>query len=137
APHDAPFILARNAALLEEIVEAAGAQHVDTLSIDLGPLADRHLGLRDGALSLDVDAGAAQEMQDGNAVLKAAAADFDELRRRALEPGGRHPAVVMPYGCKALPETGVAPYCPVLYDFGNLQPVLKLLVHVASFLVHV
>src|SRR5690606_37139415 len=35
APHDAPFILARNAALLEEIVEAAGAQHVDTLSIYL------------------------------------------------------------------------------------------------------
>src|SRR5690606_29849305 len=66
APHDAPLILARNSALLEEIIEAAGAQHISELAVDFGALADGHLGLRNGALALEVDAGAAQEMQDGN-----------------------------------------------------------------------
>src|SRR5690606_6067540 len=136
APHDAPFVFAVDVALLEKIVEASGAQNVDALAVDVGSLADGHLGLGDCAFSLYLDANAAQKMQDGNAFFKAAAAYFNELGSRALKPGGRHPAVVMPDGGKAVPEARVAPDGPVLNDFGNLLPVQKLLIHACSPLIN-
>src|SRR6266511_2925104 len=57
--HDAPAPLA----LFEEIVEPPGAEYVAQHTLDLGALRDRHLGLRDCALSCKVDRDSAEEMQ--------------------------------------------------------------------------
>src|SRR5258707_14885302 len=64
AQHDAPAPLA----LFEEIVEPPGAEHVAQHALDLGALRDRHLGLRDRALSCKVDRDTAEEMQDTDAL---------------------------------------------------------------------
>src|SRR4029077_5943653 len=106
-----PLVLA----FLEEIVEAAGADDVNHHAVHAGALADGHLGLRDGTHALHVDAAAAQEVQDADALVEARLADFDELLRRPLEPGGGHPAVFVPDAAKALPVARVAPQRPVVH----------------------
>ena len=51
-----------------EIVETARAQDVDRNSVDLGPLVNRHLGLRDGPVPGNVGRVTAKEVQDADAV---------------------------------------------------------------------
>src|SRR5688572_4539420 len=63
-------------------------------------------------------------MQDAHAALEAGAAHLDEFRRRALEPGRGHPAVVVPDSAKALPVAGVAPQRPVLHGFDDRELVV-------------
>src|SRR5688572_18542547 len=58
-------------------------------------------------------------MQDAHAFVEARLAHLDEFRRRTLEPGRRHPAVVVPDGAKALPVAGIAPQRPVLHDLDD------------------
>src|SRR6185503_14441959 len=60
AAHDAPS----SRALLEKIIEAPGADHVDRLALAAAALADGHLGLRDRAAGLEIDARAAEEVQE-------------------------------------------------------------------------
>src|SRR2546430_2951832 len=93
APHDPPAL----AELLEEIIEAPGADHVDGLAFHRRALADRHLGLRDGAAALHVHARAAEGEQDAEPALEAGLAHFDVLRRGSLPPDGAHPAFVVPH----------------------------------------
>src|SRR5688500_16420999 len=120
AAHDAPA----PSALLEEIVEAPRAYRVDLHALHLGALVDGHLGLRDGAAALHLDARAAEEMQDHYAAVERRAAHVDEFVGGALEPGGGHPPAFVPAGAKALPVAGVAPHRPVVDDLDDRQPVL-------------
>src|SRR5512134_36423 len=110
APRDRPLA----GALLEEIVEPAGAHHVDQLTVAAPALADRHFRLAYRTATLHVHARAAEEVQDAHAFLEPRLAHLDELARRALEPGGGHPAVVVPDGGEAVPVAGVAPQRPVV-----------------------
>src|SRR6185436_10614935 len=75
APHQAPLALA----LFEKIIKSADAEHVADHTLDRGALRDRHLGLRDGALALDLDRGPAEEMVDTHAALVAVEVGDDEL----------------------------------------------------------
>src|SRR5207344_1966142 len=99
---------------LEEVDEPAGADDVALDALHVGSLRDRHLRLRHGPVSGDVDRGPAQEVEDAHAVLEALAADADEVVARPLEPGRHHPAVVVPDRAEPLPVAGVAPDDPVL-----------------------
>src|SRR5688572_23961459 len=63
-------------------------------------------------------------MQDAHPFIESRLAHLDEFRRRTLEPGGRHPAVVVPYGREALPVAGIAPQRPVVDHFDDREPVL-------------
>src|SRR5690349_18578861 len=63
AQHDAPAALA----LLQEVVEAAAADDVAGDAFDRAALRDLHLGLRDGAPALEVDALAALEVRRAGA----------------------------------------------------------------------
>src|SRR3954453_6987457 len=122
AQHDAPTALP----LFEEIVEPPGAEHVAQHALDLGALRDRHLGLRDGAVSCEVDRDAAQEMQDADAPGPGLLADFDELVAGALRPGRHHAAVRMPDGAETLPVARIAPDRPVLQQFPDQAIVFNL-----------
>src|SRR3954447_1124374 len=64
AADEAPFSLP----LLPEIVEAPGADDVAEHVMHRRALGYCHLGLRDGPLALEIDAGAAEEMQDAHAL---------------------------------------------------------------------
>ena len=96
-------------AALEEVVEAAGADHVAEHIVDVDPLGDCHLRLRHRAVTAHVDRAAAEEMEDADPTGEALLADLDELGVGTLPPGRHHPAVLMPDGAEALPVTGVAP----------------------------
>src|ERR1041385_1010413 len=76
AQHQAPFALT----LLQEIVETPGTNNVALDALDLGALRDCHLGLRDGALALDVDTCAAEHVHDAHTAVEALLADLDEFR---------------------------------------------------------
>src|SRR3954465_12985253 len=119
--HDRPL----SVSLFEKIIKAAGANHVDRFLVHVAALADRHLGLRNRPAAFHVDARAAEEVKDADALLEAGLAHLDELGRRALEPGGRHPAIVMPHRAKALPVACVAPQRPVMNDFDNCEFVFQ------------
>src|SRR5215469_16126029 len=119
APNDLPLPLVPGA----EVVEAARAHHVDHNAVDLGPLVDRHLGLRDRPVPGNVGRVAAQEVQDADALVEPLPADRDEVPRRSLEPGSGHPALGgMPYRGEPFPVPGVTPQRPVLHKLadGNL-----------------
>src|SRR5690606_14637539 len=94
APHDRPAAIAAR----EEIVEAAGANRVDDDAVDARALVDRHFRLRDRAVADDVARVGAQEVDDADAALESRAPRARELRRGALEPRRRHPAVIVPDG---------------------------------------
>src|SRR5262245_9375982 len=49
-------------ALFDEVVEPTGAHDVAGDAVHAGALRDRHLGLCDGAIAREVDAGAAEEV---------------------------------------------------------------------------
>src|SRR5215472_8240464 len=110
AQHQAPTFFA----LFQEVIEAAGADHVADDVVDAGTLRDRHLGLRDGARARNVDRRTAEKMQDADAAFVTLLAHLDEFVRSALEPGRHHTSVVMPHGAEAVPHKGIAPHCPVL-----------------------
>src|SRR6478752_2312721 len=120
--HDTPA----SVALFEKIVEPPGAEHVAQHALDLGALRDRHLGLRDRAVSGQVDGDAAEEMQDADTLGPGLLADFDELVAGALRPGRHHAAVRMPDGAEALPVAGIAPDRPVLQQFTDQAIVFNL-----------
>ena len=90
----------------------------------VGALRDRHLGLGDGALALDVDRGAAEEVVDAHAALVALQVGRDELLVGALEPGRPHPAFRVPDGAEAVPLQAVAPHRPVLDQLADGELVL-------------
>src|SRR5512134_1006619 len=121
APRDRPLA----GALLEEIVEPAGAHHVDQLTVAAPALADRHFRLAYRTATLHVHARAAEEVQDAHAFLEPRLAHLDELARRALEPGGGHPAVVVPDGGEAVPVAGVAPQRPVVDHLDDRELVRR------------
>src|SRR5207237_369711 len=75
----------------------------------------------DGAFFDDVAGNSADGVEDAHAALEAVAAHVDELRRRTLEPGRAHPAVLMPDGGEPIPEAGVAPQDPVLDQLPDLE----------------
>src|SRR5581483_3037946 len=89
--------------LLEEVVEAAGADDVALDALNRSSLRDRHLRLRDRAGARDLDRDPAEEVEDPDAALEALAADADEVVAGALEPGRHHPAVVVPERAEAVP----------------------------------
>src|SRR5687767_3291827 len=120
AAHDRPAVFS----FFEKIIKPAGADDVHQLALAAAALADGHLGLRHRAAASEVDARAAEEVQDAHALIESRLAHLDEFRRRALEPGGRHPAVVVPHRTEALPIAGVAPQRPVVDDFDDRVPVL-------------
>ena len=99
AQHDPPAAVA----FLEEVVEPAQAVHVAQHALDLGPLHDRHPGLRDGPRPVQRDPAAAGEVQDVHAAGGALLADPDEVFLGPLEPGGHHVAVVVPAGPEGVP----------------------------------
>ena len=105
AQHDAPAPLA----LLEEVVEAPGAEHVHFDLLDRGPLRDRHLGLGDRPIARQVDGDAAHEVQDADALGPAFLAEGDKVIAGALRPGGHHAPVWVPDGAEAFPVARVAP----------------------------
>src|ERR1700759_4659846 len=95
--------------LLEEVVEAPSAEHVDLDPFYRGSLRDRHLGLGDRPVARQIERDAAQEMQDADAPGPAFLADGDELVAGALGPGRHHAPVWMPDSAEALPVARVAP----------------------------
>src|SRR5215831_20227334 len=119
AQHDAPTALA----LLQEIVEAAAADHVAHDALDWAALRDLHLGLRDGAVAGEIDAHAAVEVRRAGAARKTLLADPDELVDAALEPGRHHDAVGMPERAEIVPAADVAPHRPVVDQFADREAV--------------
>jgi hypothetical protein len=117
-------------AAIEEVVEAAGAHDVADDLVDRRALGDRHLRLRDGAITHHVDRAPAEEVQDARPALEALPAHADELGGRPLEPRGHHPAVVMPDRREALPVAGVAPDRPVLDELADREAVSCHVCHV-------
>jgi hypothetical protein len=109
---------------LEEVVEAAGADHVALDAVHLRPLRDRHLGLRDRPVTGHIDRAAPEEVQDVHATLESLAAYANEISRGSLEPGRHHEPVVVPDGGEALPVAGVAPDHPVLDQIADQLPVV-------------
>ena len=103
----------------QEIVHAPGAKDIDQNPIDCGALADRHFRLRDRSLAGDVAGKSPVKVQDVDALVEAFSTDLDELFRRALEPGGVHPAFGMPHRFEALPIAGIPPQYPVVYRFAD------------------
>ena len=112
-------------ALLQEVVEPADADHVAFDAFDFGALRDRHLGLRDGALALHVDRGAAEEMIDAHAIGVALQVGVDELLVGALKPGRPHPAFRVPDRPEAVPLQAVAPHRPVLDQLADCELVVR------------
>ena len=55
-------------------------------SVNHCPLLNLHLGLRDGAVALDLDGAAAEQMQNVVAALHAGVAGGDEFFKRSLLP---------------------------------------------------
>jgi hypothetical protein len=119
AQHDAPAAVA----FFEEIVEAAGADHVAHDALDRSALGDLHLGLCNGAIALEVDARPTLEMRGARAAGKALLAHLDEVLEAALEPGRHHDALGMPAGAEIVPAPGVAPHRPVVDDVADGETV--------------
>ena len=113
----------------DEIAEAAGADHVDKHAVHRRALGDRHLGLADRAVAVQVDRGAAEKMQDADPALPARLVHGDEFVAGALGPGRHHHTVRVPDGAEALPVAGVAPDCPVLDQVAQGEPVQGFCVH--------
>ncbi len=95
-------------------------------------LRDGHFGLRDGAVSGDLDGRSAEQMQDADAALPAFLVHANELLECSLKPRRHHDAIFMPYGAEALPIPGVAPHGPVFHDFLDRQGVEGFFVHGVS-----
>src|ERR1041385_7438712 len=89
AQHQSPAA----ATILEEIVEAPGADHVANDAVDRRALRDRHFGLRDRAVACDIDGAAAEKVQDAHAARPALVVGGDELLERALKPRRHHATV--------------------------------------------
>src|SRR5262245_49519284 len=83
--------------LFQKVVETTGTDDVGQDAFDLATLRDRHLGLRDGAPTVEVDRDATKKVQDAYPLVPALFRHFDEFLKRALEPGRHHDAVGMPY----------------------------------------
>src|SRR5262245_45798914 len=122
AQHDAPA----TPPLLQEVVEAPGAHHVADDAVDRGALRYRHLGLGNRAGALDIDRGAAEEMQNPHAARVALLGDPDEFLERALEPGGPHLPVGVPDGAEAIHHQGIAPDRPVFNQLPDCARVICL-----------
>src|SRR6516162_1059110 len=88
---------------------------------------DRLLRLSDGAIALEVDGGAAEEVEEADAFVVASLARLDEFLETALDPRGDHPAVFVPQLSKAIPPARIAQQRPVLNDFADCQSFQKLL----------
>src|SRR5205823_12332597 len=101
----------------------AGAHDVADDTIDRGALRNGHFCLRNRVRPGDLDRRAAEKMQNADAAVPAFTTDLYEACCRALEPGRHHPAIVVPYGAKALPIAGVAPQRPVLDDLADGEPI--------------
>lgn len=84
-----------------------------------GALRYRHLGLCDSTIAIEIDRGAAEEMEDTDAFLPTFFADSNEIRCEALEPGRTHPTVLMPNRLEPIPIPGIAPHGPVLDEVAN------------------
>ena len=82
--------------LFQKIVEASGTNDIARDVMHGGALRDRHLGLCDGTIAIEIDRGAAEEMEDADAFLPTFLADSGEIWRCAMEPGRAHPAIVVP-----------------------------------------
>jgi hypothetical protein len=82
----------------------------------LRALLDFHLRLGDRAAARDGAGVPAKEMRDLDAVLETFPAHADEIGEWALEPGRRHPAVVMPDRGEIVPGASVPEDRPVLDD---------------------
>src|SRR5689334_23225246 len=107
-----------------EVVEAARAHDVDRDTVDLGPLVDCHLGLRDRPVTGHVGRVTTEKVQDADACFKPPAAGRDEIPGGPLEPGGGHPALGgMPHRGEPFPLPGVTPQRPVLYKLTDGEPV--------------
>jgi len=120
AANDLPLPLVPGA----KVVETARAQDVDRNAVDLGPLADRHLGLCDGPVPGNVGRMAAEEVQDADAGVEPPAAGRDEVMRGPLEPSGGHPALGgVPHRGEPFPVPGVTPQRPVLHELADGEPV--------------
>src|ERR1700734_584029 len=115
AQNDSPAAVA----FLDEIVEASRAHDVADHPPDSGTLEDSHFGLGRGAMPGHVDRSAAKKVQDTDAAGPAFVIDFNELLKAALEPGGHHAALRMPHRPEAIPQAGVAPHGPILYQFAD------------------
>src|SRR5207237_6698817 len=119
--------------LFEEVVHAAGAQHIDENAVDSAALADRHFRLRDRAIARDVAAESTVEVvDDAGAFIEAVGADLDEFIGGALEPCGVHPALGMPDRFEALPIAGIAPQDPVIQSFLYCEFLSRSLIHDGS-----
>ena len=110
---------------LHEVPEAPGADDIDQHAIDLGALADGHLGLRHSAFAHDLGAVPAQEMQDGYAAIPPRDRRLDELGRGTLLSGRHHPALRVPACREAGPVARVAPDRPVLDQGADLRRVVR------------
>src|SRR5262249_45534039 len=107
-----------------EVVEAARAHDVDRDTVDLGPLVDCHLGLRDRPVTGHVGRVTTEEVQDADASFEPPAAGRDEVPRGPLEPGGGQPARGgMPHRGDPFPAPGVTPQRPVLHKLTEGEPV--------------
>ena len=73
-------------------------------------------------------------MQDRHTRIEPLLADLDERQRRALEPGGGHPAIVVPDRLETFPVAGVPPQRPVVDGFDDGEPILQCRIHAAKFL---
>src|SRR5688572_33269885 len=71
-------------------------------------------------------------MDDADAAFEAGFARLLKFLRRALEPGGGHPGIVVPDRGEALPVAGVAPEHPVIDDLDDREAVERGLVHAAQ-----
>src|SRR5262245_43498043 len=75
AQHDPPPSLA----LFQEIIEAAGANDVGQLALDLAALRNRHLGLRDRPRTDKVEGEASEEVQNAHPLVPTVLRHSDEL----------------------------------------------------------
>src|SRR5689334_16453643 len=100
-------------ALFQKVVESTGADDVGPFTFDLAALRDRHLGLRNRALTVEVNRNAAEKMEDAHPLVPPLLRHSNEVLKRTLKPGRHHDAVGMPYRSEALPITGIAPHHPV------------------------
>src|SRR5262245_17778008 len=120
AQHDPPPSLA----LFQKIIEAAGANNVGQLALDLAALRNRHLGLRDRPRTGKVDGDATEEVQNAHTFVPTFLRDADELLKRALKPGCHHDAVGMPDRPETLPVTGVAPNHPIFQELPDFPAII-------------
>jgi len=111
------------AALLEEIVEAPGADHVDVLASTVARWLTVILVCA-MARRPHVHARAAEEVQ--MLMPRSKPALLTSMNSpRVPATRWRYPAVVVPDGAEALPVTGVAPQRPVVHHFDDVELILR------------